>query len=613
MNHRLLPLLLTGTLVLAASLRADSPTPEHWSLRPRGRPAVPLAANADRSPARNPIDAFLLARLGREGLHLSPQADRRTLIRRLSFDLTGLPPTPQQVAAFVEDPAPDAYEKLVDRLLASPAYGERWGRHWLDVVRYAETEGFEYDRHRPGAWRYRDYVLDSFNRDKPYDRFVREQIAGDELAKEGDHELHVAAGFHRLGPVRRNAGNPELVFSRHEVLTEMTDVLGVVFLGLTAGCARCHDHPFDDFSLQDYYHLQAYLSATQERDLKLAGAQPPPWSTISTVQNVPAQRMPIHVLKRGNEQRKGKLVGPRWPRSLAGEGSGELPPDVADPRTHLAGRIASADNPLTARVLVNRLWQHHFGKGLVETANDFGVNGSAPSHPELLDWLANEFVAGGWRIKPVHRLIVLSSTYRQASQVSGSHPGVAKDPTNRLLWRFPRRRLSAEEVRDAMLLVSGRLNERMAGPSVMVPVEPDLVQLLYAPSQWAVTPDRGEHDRRSVYLIAKRNLRLPFLEAFDQPDAQTSCATRESSTHPLQALELLNGRLANELAKAFARRLRLEAGPERARVVECAFLWATGRLPTAKEKELAVRFLAQQSLEEFALAVLNLNAFLYVD
>jgi hypothetical protein len=436
----------------------------------------------------------------------------------------------------------------------------------------------------------------------------------------------------------------------------MTDVIGVAFLGLTVGCARCHDHKFDDVSQADYYRLQAFLAQAQEHDLVLAPAVeqarwkettekttreikkiqktmrtltgpereraeervraleralPPPLPAISTVRNVEAERTAVHVLKRGNEAAKGRLVGPRLPPALAGPNSRELPPGTRNPRTLLARWVASPDNPLTARVMVNRLWLWHFGGGIVETANDFGVNGSPPSHPELLDWLARRFVAGGWRTKPIHRLIVTSATYRQSSV--NPHPALLKDPDNRLLWRFPRRRLSAEEVRDAMLAVSGRLNGRIGGSSVVVPVDADLVKLLYAPSQWAVTRDQREHDRRSVYLLAKRNLRLPFLEAFDQPDAQTSCAGRASSTHALQALELLNGRLANDLAESFARRLLREAGPNPARRAWRAFLLAAGRPPHARELALAVRFLESQPGREFALAVFNLIAFLYVD
>jgi hypothetical protein len=649
------PLALLAALLLAAPAFADDPE-THWSLRPRTRPAVPVICK----PAfeiRNPIDAFILARLEKEGLSPAPEADRVTLIRRVTFDLTGLPPTPAEIDAFLKDTSPDAYEKLVERLLASPHYGEKWGRHWLDVVRYSESEGFEYDRHRSGAWRYRDYVIDSFNRDKPYDRFVLEQLAGDELDPESD-ELRIAAGFNRLGPVRRNAGNQELAFSRNEVLTEMADTAAAVFLGLTAGCARCHDHKFDDITLDDYYCFQAFWAAAQEHDVVTASAPeqaawkaktdkiqaeikklqksmasltgdaraqaetrvkeleaslPPALPALTTVRNVTAGLAPVHVLKRGNTDKPGREVGPKLLEiGFAGKVE-ELPADTPNPRTLLARAIVRPDNPLAARVMANRVWRWHFGKGIVDTANDFGANGGKPSHPELLDWLASEFVEGGWRVKHLHRLIMLSSTYRQASRHPEARSASVKDPDDRLLWRFPRRRLTAEEVRDSMLMVAGRLNPKAGGPGVVVPVDNDLVKLLYAPSQWVVTPDRREHDRRSVYLLAKRNLRLPFMEAFDQPDAATSCSRRESSTHALQALELLNGTLANDLAESFADRLCREAGTDPAAQMELAYRLAAGRPPTAREKELAVEFLKTQPLREFALAIFNLNTFLYVD
>lgn len=575
-----------GTLALALTAAgADDNATLHWSLRPRSKPAVPTSESAaDQSWCRNPIDAFILAELRKEGLGPSPEADRLTLLRRLAFDLTGLPPTPEQIAAFVDDRSADAYERLVDRLLDSPEYGERWGQHWLDVVRFAETEGFEYDRYRPGAWRFRDYVIDALNSDKPYDRFVTEQLAGDEM-EPSTPELLVAAGFQRLGAVRRNAGNPELAFSRNEVLTEMTDIVGSAFLGLTVGCARCHDHMFDEIPQADYYHLQAFFAAAQEHDVVLASAEeqaawkaetetiqeeikklkasptgpngmtesemkdrlraleatlPAPLPAISSIRHVEEQRTPIHLLKRGDTEKKEQQLGPRVLTAFGGSPPAELAANVAAPRSQLARWIVHPDNPLTARVMVNRVWQRHFGRGIVRTANDFGLNGAEPSHPELLDWLANEFIAGGWRVKSLHRLIVRSSTYRQSSlphsELRTPH---SKDPENRLLAYFPRRRLTAEEIRDAMLAISGRLNDRRGGPSVIVPVAPDLVNLLYAPSQWTVTPDRTEHNRRSIYLIAKRNLRLAFMESFDQPDAQTSCAVRESSTHALQSMSTL--------------------------------------------------------------------------
>ena len=640
---------------LALALTQSLPAAEHWSLEPRARPAVPAIYSKW---VRNPIDAFILAKMQKAGLKPAPEADPATLIRRLTFDLIGLPPTPEEATDFVtawhgaSAKQGVVLEQLVDRLLASPRYGERWGRHWLDVVRYAESEGFEYDRFRPGAWRYRDYVIKAFNDDKAFDSFLLEQIAGDEVDP-ANHEALIAAGFHRLGPVRRNAGNKLVAFSRNEVLTEMTDAIGATFLGLTMGCARCHDHRFDAISQKDYYRLQAYFAATQERDLVLADARtqaewtertakiqaqikklhkqiegkddraiekqivelrrtlPEPLPTISTVKN--GERTPIHVLKRGDVEKKGTLIGPRPLSVLVPTEPDEFPGEAEKPRTLLARWLNRSDNPLVPRVLVNRLWQGHFGKGIVATPNDLGVNGSAPSHPELLDWLANEFIANGRRIKPIHRLIVLSSTYRQSSIATDDAARKRIDPEDRLLSRFARRRLSAEEIRDAMLAVAGKLNLKVGGPSVMVPVEADLVKLLYDPAQWVVTPDETEHDRRSVYLAVKRNLQLPFGQVFDQPDAAISCPRRESSTHALQALELLNGKLSNKLADAFAARLKHECGDDRAKQVERAFWLAAGRAPTMREREVALEFLRTQPLREFAVAMFSLNEFIYVN
>jgi hypothetical protein len=626
-----------------------------WAFRPVQRPLTPLVRN--KSWVKSPVDAFILSKLESNGLEPASPAVRVELTRRVYFDLTGLPPTPEEVAEFSSDRSPAAYEQLVDKLLGSPRYGERSAQHWLDVVRFAETEGFEYDRALPEAWRYRDYVIASLNQDKPFDRFVTEQIAGDELAPE-DPECQTAAVLHRLGPVRRNAGNPEIALSRNEVLTERTDVLGSAFLGMTLGCARCHDHKFDPIPQKDYYRLQAYLAGTQEYDQLLVppdvkqdletrgravnqelaklrkalqvaeGAErarigkaieeteaklPPMPATIPSVQNVAEKRTEMHVLKRGVWENKGERVGPRPLSVLVEDALPELAAETPNPRTELARWLTDPQHPLTARVIVNRIWQQHFGMGLVRTANDFGANGDRPSHPELLDWLAAKLVENGWKLKPLHRLILLSNSYQQSSR---PHDAAARarqiDPENRLLWSFNRRRLSAEEIRDSMLAVAGRLNLKSGGRSVVVPVDKELVALLYKPAQWEVTRDSAEHHRRSIYLLAKRNLRVPFMEVFDAPALLTSCASRESSTHAPQALELLNGQLSNDLAEAFAARLRSEAGGDPDRTVERAYWLATGRPPTAEERNLACAFLRDQSLKEFALALFNLNAFLYV-
>ncbi|MEK6262813.1 MAG: PSD1 and planctomycete cytochrome C domain-containing protein [Planctomycetota bacterium] len=627
---------------------------KHWAFQPVRKVAAPKVR--DVAWGRSAVDAFVLAKLEERQWQPAPPASRTELIRRVSFDLIGLPPSPDEIDAFVNDPMPDAYLRLVDRLLSSRHYGERWAQHWLDVVRYAETEGYEYDRHVPDAWRYRDYVIGSLNADKPFDRFLIEQIAGDEIEPDSP-ECQTASIFHRLGPVRRNAGNPDIALSRNEVLTERTDIIGATFLGLTVGCARCHNHKLEPISQKDYYRLQAYLAATEEHNIILASADeqrdweaktkrakdeidvlrarakkaegaeknrldelietledqlPPPLATIPSTRNNIEKRTAIHVLRRGVWENKGEPVGARPPSVLVEDDFPELSAGEASPRTFLAVWLNSPGQPLTPRVIVNRLWQQHFGVGLVKTANDFGVKGERPSHPELLDWLAATLVESGWRLKPIHRLIVLSNTYQQSSHSPFSAQREETDPENRLQWHFPRRRLSAEEVRDAMLSVSGRINLKAGGPSVIVPVDPELVQLLYKPSQWSVTKDATEHDRRSVYLMAKRNLRLPFLENLDAPALQTSCARRESSTHAPQALEMLNGSLSNDLAAAFARRLEKEANGDPDRIVDRAFRLALGRPPLPDERKRSLDFLREQPLTEFALALFNLNGFLYV-
>ncbi len=632
-------------------------TPEqraYWAFQPVRKPDAPRVRRAEW--VRTPIDAFILARLEREGIDPAPEASKLDLVRRATFDLTGLPPSPAEIDEFTRDGSPAAYERLVDRLLASPRYGERWGQHWLDVVRFAESEGFEYDTPVASLWRYRDYVIASFNADKPYDRFVMEQVAGDELDPQSQ-ECLIAAGFHRLGAVRRNAGNQDVASSRNEVLTDRTDIIGAAFLGMTMGCARCHNHKFDPILQKDYYRLQAFMAATEQHDLSLATPEaqaawkaktepiqqkikalkkqlreskeeerrsimeeierleddlPPPLTGINTVQNS-AEPTRIHVLRRGEFDKKGDPVGMRFPTVLVSDDLDEMPLATPHPRTELARWLTDPKHPMTPRVMVNRVWQHHFGRGLVRTPNDFGVNGDRPSHPELLDHLAAAFVEGGWRVKPLHRAILLSSVYRQSNASPQAARAQSKDPDNRWLWHFERRRLSAEEVRDSMLAASGRLNLKAGGESVFVPVDPELVSALYKPAQWAVSRDKEEHSRRSIYLVSKRNLRLPSMEVFDQPTLNSSCGRRECSTHAPQALELLNGLTSNQLATAFAERLTREAGSDPAAQVDLAFRLAASRPPNEKEKHVATEFLARHPLKEFALAMFNLNAFLYVD
>jgi len=638
----------------------------HWAFRPRAHPTIPkFSESADQNWAITPLDAFILARLKKEGLQSSAPADRATLIRRVCFDLVGLPPAPAEVASFVTDRSPDAWKNLIERLLANPHYGEHWGQHWLDVVRFSETDGFEYDTHRHDAWRYRDYVIRAFNNDKPYDRFLLEQLAGDEIAPQEDEDL-IAAGFNRLGPLRKNAGNQEVASSRNEVLTEMTNIVGSALLGVTLGCSRCHDHKFDPFRQSDYYRLQAYFAATHgqdvprytpeeeaawkaraepvEREMKqlreamkhakqdeqpefekrledLEDKMPPPLPALFSVRDDPAKRTAIHLLARGDYRNQGDVVGMRPPGVLLPDNAPDLPPETSTPRAVLAKWVIDPENPLAARVMVNRIWEYHFGRGIVSTPNDFGRMGERPTHPELLDYLANEFVSSGYSVKHIHRLILLSNAYRQSSAVPEKAAALEKDPENKLLWRFNRRRLEAEELRDAILAVAGNLNPEAGGPSIMVPIEKELVNALYKPSQWQVTPDPAQHNRRSVYLIAKRNLRLPFVEVFDAPDTLVSCPRRESSTHAPQALELLNGSFSNREAKVLAVRLPAESGRSYRRQIVLAYRLAAGRAPTQRELQLALDFLREEARRagdekaraEFALAIFNLNAFLYVN
>lgn len=628
---------------------------EFWAFQAPELPVLPQVS--DVSWPRSSLDVFVLEKLEEHGLTPATPADPATLIRRLYFDLIGLPPAPEDLRAYVDSPSEEAYQAIVERLLASPLFGERQSQHWLDVVRYAETEGFEYDRHLPEMWRYRDYVVQSFAEDKPYDRFITEQLAGDELDPE-NVEYRIAAGFHRLGAVRRNAGNQQVASSRNEVLTERTDIVGSAMLGLTIGCCRCHDHKFDPISQVDYYRLQAYFAATQEDNVSLlsdADSQalaaktkeieqeiqklkdsitglneadisatrsriselekslPPAGPTACSIRNDFTNFDPIRVLKRGDPDKPGAIVGLRELGILVDDSLPELDPNTAHPRTRLAASLTLPNHPLTARVIVNRIWQSHFGRGIVSTTNDFGRNGSAPSHPELLDYLAQELVRSDWSTKELHRQIVLSNTYRQASEATEPTLAARLDADNVWLSHMSRRRLSAEEIRDAMLFTAGRLNVTVGGESIMVPVEQELIDQLYKPSQWDVAKDETQHYRRSIYLIAKRNLRLPFMEVFDQPAAQTSCAERPQSTHARQALEMLNGPLANELAGALVQRLHREVGPESSAMVERAFWLVAGRPPTQLEDQLSEDFLEQGSQREFCLAMFSLNAFLYVN
>jgi hypothetical protein len=598
-------LLAVGSIARAAD---DAPIPaakkNHWAWKAPTLPAVP--AVRDTSWPLNLIDHFILAKLENAGRTPAAPASREQLLRRVTFDLIGLPPTPAEIDAFVADTSPDAWLKVVDRLLASPHYGERWGRHWLDVARFAESNGYEFDEVRPDAWRYRDYVIRSFNDDKPYDRFILEQLAGDELFPEQSDAL-IATGFNLLGAdMTDSADQPQ---RRQNTLNDMTDTAGLAFLGLTVACARCHDHKFEPIPQSDYYRLQAFFTpATFRRDLPLSskearaahekevkeGRKPAPLPVAMGLQDNRGALPKTFLLERGELGQPGEEVQPGFPIALLPDNR-PTAAKIVPPREGTSGRrsalarwVASPDNALTARVMVNRLWQHHFGRGLVATPNDFGIRGEEPTHPELLDWLAKEFVRSGWSIKHMHRLMLTSATYRQSKG---------------------RQRLEGEIIRDQLLAVSGRLNPAFGGPGVFPPVPKEAVQ---GAKGWTASPDARDHVRRSVYIFARRNLRFPFLEAFDLPDSNLSCPKRERSTTAPQALALLNAPDVLEAAKALAERIRHEAQSDEERVV-CAYRLTLGRRPTATERKLACDFLKESPLSELCRALFNTNEFVYLD
>jgi hypothetical protein len=606
-------------------VRADPPPPDpdHWS--------------------DNPVDRFLRARQRDKGLLPAELADCRTLIRRVTFDLTGLPPTPEEVGAFVRDVRPEAYEQLVERLLASPRYGERWARHWLDVVRYADTGGFEADLVYPSAWRYRDYVIRSLNAGKPMDRFLQEQVAGDELWPQ-DPEAVRATALYCVGPALPESAmiSSEL---EYEWLTDATDTTGATFLGLTVGCARCHDHRYDPISQKDYFALQAVFAASDRpypekiRVLRIKGlngllSETPvpkellhdPRCTLQTEDRTGfhlfhrAQPFPVHLLHRGELSKPREEMAPAVPAALQSSGHHSAFADVpaGGRRAALARWLTAPDNPLTARVLVNRVWGWHFGQGLVRTPNDFGAQGEPPTHPELLDWLAHDFGEHGWDLKRLHRLLLLSRTYRSRSVAEG--PGLRVDPENKLLWHFPRQRLEGEALRDALLACAGSLNTRPFGPPVVPPLGRDeLTGLFDARRKWPVTKDPAQHTRRSVYLLVRRTFTYPLFAAFDPPEVMTSCPRRQQTVVPTQALTLLNSPLAREQAGTFARRLLRECGDRPERLGARAWLLAFGREVTAEESERAQAFLRtraggrEAALADLCLALFNANEFVYVD
>ena len=584
----------------------------HWSFQPIESVAVPIVKSRW---VRNEIDSFIASELSSRDIRPQPQADRRTLIRRLSFDLVGLPPSPDEIEAFVSDPNPMAFERLVDRLLASPQHGERWAQHWLDLARFAETDGFEHDKTRPQAWKYRDWVINAFNIDLSYDEFIRQQIAGDELYP-GDAPALTATRFCLSGPDMPDINLMEE--RRHTVLNELTATVGSTILGLQIGCAQCHDHKYDSISQADFYRMRAIfepaIALKKNRSLDV-------FSEIYPFEK------DSHVMIRGDFRRPGPIVSPGVIRVAAPSGwslATQRTKSSDGRRTALAKWITSKDNPLTARVIANRVWQHHFGVGLVDTPSEFGVMGSTPTNEFLLDWLANELVAHDWSLKHLHRKIVTSATYRQRSYLPLTANAAERkhwekshslDPDARMLSRYPRWRLQGEVIRDAILYSADRLNLRAGGPGVRPPLPKELVGTLLK-NQWVVTKNTDEHDRRSIYLFARRNLRYPIFEAFDRPSANSSCACRNVSTTAPQSLHLLNSAFTLKMSRHLADQIVKTTPKENERVNE-AFRRVLGRLPTPSEVAAVQAtqgdFFDKNSLAHLCLSLFNCNEFVIVD
>ncbi|MFP6858773.1 MAG: DUF1549 and DUF1553 domain-containing protein [Roseibacillus sp.] len=600
-------------LLLAAAASSTAEEPEkpitdqdrrHWSFLPPVRPALP--AVKDAAAVRNPIDRFILARLEENNLSFAPEADRRTLLRRLSFDLTGLPPTPQEIDDFLNDRAPDAWQHVVSRLLASSAYGERWAQHWLDVARFAESDGFEFDHERKEAWRYRDWVIEALNRDLPYDQFVQWQLAGDERVPDTE-EARIATGFLVAGPdmIDINLATER----RHEFLNKMTQAVGEVFLGLTLGCAQCHAHKTDPVSIEDFYRFRAIFANTVVNPKKSK-------QLAHFIAEPNADPPDSFVMQRGDFRRPGTPVDPALLR-IANPGGQQIapaPPGAisSQRRAALATWLTRAEHPLTSRVIVNRLWQHHFGRALVPTPNDFGHTGKPPSHPELLDWLACELPRRKWSLKAMHRLMVTSRTYRQASRGSGEawSTTLERDPENLQLSRMSRRRLEGEAIRDSFLAAAGLLNRKAGGPSVRPPLPREVTSTLLK-NQWKVSEDPADHNRRSIYIFVRRNLRYPIFDVFDRPDTNASCPRRNESTTPTQSLTLLNSAFTLKIATTLADRVA-SAGSTRSQI-ELLYLHLFGRPPTARELQIAAPLLDAGSFSDLCLALLNTNEALYVD
>jgi hypothetical protein len=631
-----------GRTISAYEVTTDSRAGrDWWALHPIVRPAIPEPRSG--AAAEGPIDRFILDRLEREGLEPAPLAARRTLLRRARFDLLGLPPSDDELARFEAAAAPDAYERELDRLLAAPQLGERWGRHWLDLVRYADSNGYERDAPKPNAWKYRDYVIRAVNEDKPFDRFASEQLAGDELPDRSE-ETAIATGFLRLG-TWDDEPNDALEY-RFERLDDMVHATTTAFLAYTVRCARCHDHKFDPVTQVDYHRLAAAFwpgpIGPRGRELQGGPSAAELGYDVLGWTDLGREAPPFHRLHRGDPRQPREAIEPGF-LSMLPQLDRAVPPPRAgargtERRLALARWIVDGSNPLAARVAVNRLWMHHFGAALVRSPGNFGFKGERPTHPELLDWLARELIDGGWSQKRLHLRLLSSAAYRRASVHPREEDYQQRDFENRLWWRAQRRRLEAEALRDALLAAAGELNLEMGGPGFFPRLAADALEGLSRKGEaWGDSPP-DQRARRSIYIFSKRSLLLPLFATFDLCDTTQGCPQRDVSTVAPQALALLNNFFVHDSSAALARRALREAGAgaDVMRTVESAFRCALGRGPGADEAAAARDHIAAQrehfaaqasagrgaaeasdpaflALTSLCHALLNLNEFIYVD
>ncbi|MDA0811051.1 MAG: DUF1549 and DUF1553 domain-containing protein [Verrucomicrobia bacterium] len=628
-------LILTGGLV--SSSGQEEPTRaglDWWAFQPIEKPHVPSVPSADGATSVSAIDSWIRQRLRSAGLRPATAADREVLIRRVYYDLIGLPPTLEEIDLFTKSASPTtAYVELVDRLLASERFGERWARHWFDVVRFAETNGYERDEVKPNLWKYRDWVIQAFNTDMPYDQFVLEQLAGDEIEERSEQSV-VATGMLRAGTWNDEPNNPNDY--KYERLEDMVEVVSTAFMGVTVHCARCHDHKFDPIPQRDYYRFAAafWPGAIEPRDRALMGGPSDDELGMSGVfgwTDITINPTEFRLLKNGDAHQPAEVVEPGH-LSLVPVLDRPLQPAPAGAATNhrrvqMAKFITDPRNPLTARVMVNRLWQQLLGQGILRTPNNFGFKADVPSHPELLDWLAADFMAGGWRMKRMIRQIILSETYQQSSVHPDELENDAIDSGNRLLWKANRRRADAESLRDSMLHITGELNLSMGGPSFYPIMAPEVLEGFSRKADaWTPSPE-PERMRRSVYMMTKRHLLLPFMTTFDFPNSEKPCGKRDLTTVAPQALAMLNNAFVHERST----RLALMAMEQDADIdQQIRFCWSKvlGRLP--KDRELvSARSHIEQQLSHFqsngsaeaelqAVASLchvlvNTNEFLYVD